>query len=164
MWKERGNNLWLENAIFGATLPSQHWLSQHWPHRQPGTRCSGYSLWATPPRNNFTWVGKASWHLLLLYLMAGSWADGYPANPIDNRLDMHVLYGSGEMPLRHYSDQAVLLPPIRSRVFAYVRYEGTAVGPPVGQPQPSAPPGSCTAAAPQYITTPPPHICNLCFI
>jgi len=44
--------------------------------------------------------------------MAGSWADGYPANPIDNRRDMHVLYGFGEMPLRHYSDQAVLLLPI----------------------------------------------------
>lgn len=53
---------------------------------------SGYSHRATPPRNNFTWVGKASWHLLLLYLMTGSWADGYPANPIDNRLDMRVLY------------------------------------------------------------------------
>lgn len=64
--------------------------------RQAGVRSSRYSLQATPPRNNFTWVGKAWWRLLLLCLMAGSWADGYPANPGDNRSALHVLHGSGE--------------------------------------------------------------------
>lgn len=77
--------------------------------RQAGVHRSRYLLQAAPPRNNFTWVGKAWWHLLLLCLMAGSWADGYPANLGDNRWAVHILHGSGRTPVWVWCDVGVQL-------------------------------------------------------
>jgi len=96
--------------------------------------------------------------------MTGNLADGNPANPIDNWLDMCLLYSSGETPPSRYSDQAVLLLPIPSCVFACMRYGGPAEGLLVGRVQPSTSSGSATAAAQQYITTVTPHICNLFYL